>query len=74
MGDGITFGEFVRGVDELCADPANGILPILEITDIFTAKVHGASEAAIKARLERQREWYSRPVPPPQQKTGGKQQ
>jgi len=72
MGGGITYEEFVRGVDALCSAPENGVIPAANMLGIFTEKFQGASEATIASRLETDRKWYSRPVPP--QKTGGKKQ
>jgi hypothetical protein len=72
----ITYGEYVRGIDALCAVPENGPIPALVMIGVFTRKFQGAPEATINAELEADRKFYSQtvPVPPPPQKTGGKQQ
>ena len=76
MGDGVTYGEYVRGVDELCAVPENAILHAYRMIMIFTKKFQGVPADQINRELESDRKWFSAPPTPtkPAQKTGGKKQ
>jgi|SRR6516165_10451115 hypothetical protein len=68
----VTFGEYERGVDQLCAAPENATLPVYEMIFIFTKKFQGVPAATINSLMEWNRKYYNQPPPdPPPQKTGG---
>jgi hypothetical protein len=70
---GPSYGEYQKGVVELCAPPENAAIAVWGMITIFTKKVMGASEKDITFELEFDRQYFSQPlVPPPPQQTGGK--
>jgi hypothetical protein len=52
----LSLGEVVAAIDRFYAEPENLILPIVEALEVFTAKVNGATQPAIDAKLAAYRE------------------
>ena len=72
-----TYGEYRKGIDELCAVPKNAIIPVHVMIATFTRKFQGVAASLISSDLEFYRKFYSHPpevppVPPAPQQTGGK--
>jgi hypothetical protein len=59
-----TFAEMIKFVDGFYADPANGVIPVLDAIGIFTAKLHGSLPDELEARAAAfRREFTESPTP-----------
>lgn len=57
---GATYGEMRKGIDEVCAEPANARIPIHWALAVFSAKVNGTAEVRLKEVLERLRKIWTK--------------